>query len=46
MAGVLKPGIFQAVELVRMVNCPPQPVLPLVGPAADKITRDWYRLAH
>ncbi|MFW6170648.1 MAG: hypothetical protein ACODAD_09175 [Planctomycetota bacterium] len=34
--------IFQAVELVRMESCPPQVVLPLVGLAADKITRDGY----
>ena len=36
--------IFQAVELVRMESCPAHFVLPLVGLAADKITRDGYTL--
>ncbi|MFO7907166.1 MAG: hypothetical protein R6U98_31220, partial [Pirellulaceae bacterium] len=36
--------IFQAVELVRMENCPAQAVLPLVGLAADKITHDGYSI--
>ena len=35
-------NIFQAVGLVRMESCLAQAVLPLVGLAADKITRDWY----
>ncbi|MFO7903086.1 MAG: hypothetical protein R6U98_10515 [Pirellulaceae bacterium] len=32
-------NIFQAVGFVRVESCPTQAVLPLVGLAADKITR-------
>ncbi|MFW6170241.1 MAG: hypothetical protein ACODAD_07105 [Planctomycetota bacterium] len=34
--------ILQAVKFVRVESCPAQSVLPLVGRAADKVTRDGY----
>ncbi|MFO7903015.1 MAG: hypothetical protein ACQESR_16785 [Planctomycetota bacterium] len=36
-------NIFQAVGFFRVESCPTQAVLPLVGLAADKVTRDRYR---
>ncbi|MGM0485692.1 MAG: hypothetical protein ACQESR_02905 [Planctomycetota bacterium] len=35
--------ILQAVGLVGLESDPAQAVLPLVGLAADKVIRDWYR---
>ncbi|MFO7904853.1 MAG: hypothetical protein ACQESR_16025 [Planctomycetota bacterium] len=36
-------NVFQAVGLVRGESCPTQPVLPLVGLAADKVIPHRYR---
>ncbi|MFO7901212.1 MAG: hypothetical protein R6U98_01005, partial [Pirellulaceae bacterium] len=35
-------SIFQAVGFFRVESCPTQAVLPLVGLAAEKVTRDRY----
>ncbi|MFO7906241.1 MAG: hypothetical protein ACQESR_14330 [Planctomycetota bacterium] len=36
--------ILQAVGFVAVESCPTQAVLRLVGLAADKVIRDWYKL--
>ncbi|MFO7902422.1 MAG: hypothetical protein ACQESR_14290 [Planctomycetota bacterium] len=39
--------MFQAVGFFRVESCPTQPVLPLVGVAAEKVIRDRHKsLAH